>query len=69
MFFGETCYSRYLDRPDQNFYNGKCRVLHGMFFAEFLAHYYLAPKHAISGKDSQPAILDNKSIELNYLKL
>lgn len=60
---------RYIDRPDQNFQNGKYGVLDSICFSEILAHYYFAQKPAISKSGSQPAIFDNESIRLNHLKL
>ena len=41
--FKRNMFDRYLDRPNCTYLNGRYIILDKFCFAEFLAHFYLAP--------------------------
>ena len=56
--FKKNMIDRYMDRPKSQFSGGKYGAVAFICFADFLANYYLMPKHnEDSLNDNQPEIL------------
>ena len=65
--FKRNMLDRYIDRPNHRFAGGKYRELDTFCFAEFIAHYYLAPRKTEDEEnDNQPEILNENVLEDNH---
>ena len=65
--FKRNMLDRYIDRPNHTFAGGKYRELDTFCFAEFIAHYYLAPRKTEDEEnDNQPEILNEDVLEDNH---
>ena len=54
---------RYLDRPDESFWNGKFALLNGLCYVDILSFYYITPS---ANKDHwQPIELKDELLEVN----
>ena len=67
VVFKRNMLDRYTDRSNHTFAGGKYRELDPFCFAEFIAHFYLAPKKTEDEEnDNQPEILNENVLEDNH---
>ena len=65
--FQRNMLDRYLDRQNENFNNGECKVIDQLGFAELLSLYYVdANQMKISEYDYQPVVLNDELMDSNH---
>ena len=64
--FKRNMLDRYIDRPNNEYKNGKFSIVNNLCYAEFLSNYYLKKKPIEEDQnDSQPEILEELVAEFN----